>query len=340
VIQGLPAGIVHLKWTSATSGDAREVAFRAEQLVADLENIQSTMGLRRDWPNLGAISMAHSYGFSNLVLPLLLSGVPLVLCGSALPEAVKRGASLVGEATLAGVPALWRTWIEANAVPANVRLAISAGARLPLRLEETAFEKCGLKIHNFYGATECGGIAYDRSMVPRPDPDLAGEALDGVSLSLGESDLLEVRSAAVGEGYWPKSDSRLGSGVYRTADVARLNAGRVYLHGRSGDLIHVAGRKVAPEVIERVLQRCAGVQECLVLGVPCLDDVRTETVAVVFVASPRTTAGMLRAHAMRCLPEWQVPRIWHRVESIQVNERGKLSRRAWRERLAAARPRI
>jgi long-chain acyl-CoA synthetase len=40
------------------------------------------MGLRPDWPNLGVISLAYSYGFSNLVLPLLLHGIPLFLAPS------------------------------------------------------------------------------------------------------------------------------------------------------------------------------------------------------------------------------------------------------------------
>src|SRR5205085_2009147 len=59
----LPDGIVHLKMTSATTGAARLVAFTAPQLMADAENIVATMGLRPDWPNLGVISLAHSYGF-------------------------------------------------------------------------------------------------------------------------------------------------------------------------------------------------------------------------------------------------------------------------------------
>ena len=35
-----------------------------------------------------------------------------------------------GGITLAAVPALWRTWHEADAVPRNVRIAISAGGRV------------------------------------------------------------------------------------------------------------------------------------------------------------------------------------------------------------------
>ena len=141
------------------------------------------MGLRPDWPNLGVISLAHSYGFSNLVLPLLLQGVPLVIVNSPLPESIRRAASTVPHATLPAVPALWRAWHEAGAIPSNIRLAISAGAPLPLALEQDVFAKAGLKIHNFYGATECGGIAYDRSGTPRTDAACVGDPMMNVTVA-------------------------------------------------------------------------------------------------------------------------------------------------------------
>src|SRR5437588_3412263 len=59
-LSGLPEGIVHLKTTSASTGEPRVVAFTPAQLMADAENIVQTMGLRPEWPNLGAISLAHS----------------------------------------------------------------------------------------------------------------------------------------------------------------------------------------------------------------------------------------------------------------------------------------
>src|SRR6266700_2433455 len=59
----LPPGIVHVKTTSATTGAARAILFTASQLMADAANIVQTMGPRADWPNLGLISLAHSYGF-------------------------------------------------------------------------------------------------------------------------------------------------------------------------------------------------------------------------------------------------------------------------------------
>src|SRR5688572_25892832 len=172
-----PKGCAHLKLTSATTGPARLVAFTEDQLFADAQNIVTTMGLRSEWPNVGFISLAHSYGFSNLVLPLALFGIPLVLAHPPLPEILRRVARDMREFTLPAVPALWQAWHEAGALTDNIRLAISAGAPLPLALETDVFNRTRLKIHNFYGSSECGGIAYDRSATPRTDAALAGTSL-------------------------------------------------------------------------------------------------------------------------------------------------------------------
>jgi acyl-CoA synthetase (AMP-forming)/AMP-acid ligase II len=174
---------VHVKTTSATTGAARLILFTSEQLMADARNIVLTMGLREDWPNLGVISLAHSYGFSSLVLPLLLYGIPLFLLHSPMPEAVRRGVTGGPLLTVPAVPALWQAWLEAGAISTHFRLAISAGAPLPLPLEKRVLEKHDLKLHNFLGASECGGIAYDGSDIPRPDPALIGTALENVHVA-------------------------------------------------------------------------------------------------------------------------------------------------------------
>jgi acyl-CoA synthetase (AMP-forming)/AMP-acid ligase II len=328
----LPKEVKHLKGTSATTGAQRWVAFKPEQLIADAENIVRTMGLTANWPNLGVISLAHSYGFSNLVLPLLLHGIPLILVGSGLPEAVRRAAASEKELTLAGVPALWGKWHESNAIPGNIRVAISAGAPLPLKLEQAVFNTHALKIHNFYGSTECGGIAYDSSSEPRGSSSCAGSPMKGVALRVNETGCLEVRGNAVGETYWPDSHSNLANGVFRTSDLAEVSEGLVYLHGRVGDQINVAGRKVLPEIIEEALASHPDVSACVAFGVPSSDPERGETIVACLAAKPNVSGDMLKEYIMHQLPSWQVPRRYWFVESLGANARGKISRSEWRKR--------
>jgi len=327
-----PGQCVHLKSTSATTGPPRLVAFTAEQLAADAENILFTMGLRPAWPNLGVISLAHSYGFSNLVLPLLLHGIPLILAPSPLPEAVRLAAAGWPALTLPAVPAMWRAWHETDAIPRNVRLAISAGAPLPVALEQAVFAANRTKLHNFYGSTECGGIAFDSTASPRTDEALIGSPMQNVMLSISESGCLAVRSRAVGETYWPTSETNLGAGQFQTSDLAEITDGLVYLRGRASDVINVAGRKISPFSIEQVLNQHPSVVASLVLGVPGRDAERGDTIVACVESRQTVPAESLRQFLLARLDAWQVPREWWFVDSLEAGQRGKISRAEWRKR--------
>ena len=320
----------HLKITPASRGVPRAVVFTGEQLAADAENIVATMGLRPDWPNLGVISPAYSYGFSSLVLPLLLHGIPLYLVPSPLPEALRCAAHADWNLTVAGVPALWHAWHKAGAILSNVRLAISAGAPLPLSLERAVFAEHGVKIHNFYGSTECGGIAYDATLTPRENESSVGRPLKNVSVEIGETGALLVRSRAVGETYWPEPEPALGGGVFRTCDLAELKDGEIFLRGRTDDHINVAGRKVSPTIIEQALRDHEAVAECVVFGVPSGNADRIDLIVACVAADRPSTRDELKQFLLQKLPAWQVPREWWFVESIGSNGTGKPSRAKWR----------
>lgn len=335
----LPPGIVHLKLSSATTGASKVIAFTAEQLAADADNIVATMGLRRDWPNVGLISLAHSYGFSNLVTPLLLHGIPLVVAGSPLPEVLRSAGQRFSNVTVPGVPALWRAWADARAIPPSLRLAISAGAPLPLALEQAVFKEFGVKLHNFYGASECGGIAYDGTTAPRSDAACAGAPMRNVAVTINRAGCLEVRGASVGETYLPEPSPALRSGVYVSSDLADITAGQVFLRGRATELINVAGRKVSPEAIETLLSTHPAVCQCLVFGIENTAAQRGETIVACVVRRNGATAEELRQFISRQSEPWHAPREFWFVESLEANTRGKLSRAEWRERYLRERPR-
>lgn len=330
LLTGLPSECRHVKVTSATSGPARFVTFTDDQLMADAANIVATMGLRPEWPNAAVISLAHSYGFSNLVLPLLLHGIPLILAGAPLPEQIRRIGRIAPAVCVPAVPAMWRAWADANAIGSHIRLAISAGAPLPLPLESDVLHRFGLKIHNFYGASECGGIGYDRAETIRTDPQCVGAPLENVTVRVTEGGCLEVSSAAVALSYLPGEDPFLGR--YRTSDVAELRGGLIFLRGRASDTINVAGRKVSPEVIESALREHPSVRECVVFGVDDNEAARGERIVACVALRRAEAADGLRQFLLSKIDDWQLPRDWWFVDELAANERGKLSRSEWRRR--------
>jgi long-chain acyl-CoA synthetase len=333
-----PPASRHLKITPASTGQPRAVVFTEGQLAADAENIVITMGLRPDWPNLGVISLAYSYGFSNLVLPLLLHGIPLFLAPAPLPEILRGAAKAHWDLTVAGVPALWHAWHKAGVILRNVRLAISAGATLPLTLERAVFEEHGVKIHNFYGSTECGGIAYDATEIPRTDESSVGRPMKNVKVTINRGGVLVVRSRSVGQTYWPTPEVTLGGGRFQTCDLAEIKDGAVCLLGHNGDHINVAGRKVSPAAIEEVLREHEAVDECLVFGVPSGNADRMNHIVACVTADRQGIKEELKQFLLQKLPSWQVPREWRFVDSLGINGHGKkLARAQWRKEFLESR---
>ncbi len=337
-LHDLPSEIKHIKMTSGTSGASRLVAFTEAQLAADARNIVETMHLSRESPNLAAVSLAHSYGYSNLVLPLLLYGVPLVIASSPLPDSVRRALAVDSNWTIPAVPALWQAWFSADVISRGIRMALSAGAPLPIALEQEIHEKFSLKIHNFLGSSECGGIAFDRTHTPRTDASLVGTALEHVKVTTTADARICVESAAVASTYWPTPEAALGQGRFKLNDYGEIRNTGIHLSGRVGDQINIAGRKLSPEKIERALLRYPNLRECLVFGIPSDNAERNEEIVAVIVGQPGDIPA-LRQHLHRLLPAWSIPKHWFFVDSLNPNTRGKTSRTDWRTRFLSTRNR-
>ncbi|TLD68511.1 long-chain fatty acid--CoA ligase [Phragmitibacter flavus] len=328
----IPAHIAHLKFTSGTTGEPRCIMFRTSQLAADAENIRSTMGLDPVHPNLSVISLAHSYGFSNLVLPLLLQGHPLIVASDVLPASLVRACSGKPSITLPAVPAMWRAWFRAGILDQlPIHLAITAGAPMPVELEQTIHQQHNLKIHNFLGSSECGAIAYDPSPEPRTGPSYVGHPAHNVQVTISADNCLEVQSNAVAEGYLPAHPS-LQHGKFITTDLAELHRHAIHLLGRASDTINLAGRKLDPTEIETLLLQHPDIHHCVVFGVPSRDATRCEeTVAIIRTELPLTQSEIAQWIGTQ-LPPWKRPRHYWFTQELTPNARGKTPRPLWREK--------
>jgi long-chain acyl-CoA synthetase len=313
-----------LKFTSGTTGAARAIRFTAAQLIADCDAICDTMGIRDGDVNFGVIPWSHSYGFSNLVLPLLCRGIPVVASEDRLPRAILDGLTRTGATVFPGLPVLFQKLAQFDGAMPSLRLCISAGAPLQAATAREFHSRFGVKVHSFYGSSECGGIAYDASDDEVPE-GCVGPPMRGVVLDYDGDDpcRITVRGPAVGLGYFPEGDPALEGGRFTPGDLVRRTPHGLVLAGRVSDFINVAGRKLNPAAVEAVLRACPGVREVVVFGVP--NPLRgEEPVACVVGDAP---VELLRAHCAT-LPAWQAPRDYWLLDALPVNERGKLSRLA------------
>src|SRR5881398_231304 len=131
----------------------------SHQLVADCDNICQTMGITSCDVNFGVLPFSHSYGFSNLITPLLCRGVPLVASEDRMPRAILNDLARTGATIFPGMPVFYQNFgdMQNNPELPRLRLCISAGAPLSKSVGTRFTKEFGLKVHTFYGASECGG---------------------------------------------------------------------------------------------------------------------------------------------------------------------------------------
>src|SRR5215471_16823896 len=322
-----------LKLTSGTTASPRAIRFRSHQLLADCNQICDTVDISDDDLNFGVIPVSHSYGFSNLLAPLIARGVPMVVSHDRTPRAVLADLTRTDATVFPGTPAFYQAFCDIGDVPLlpKLRLCISAGAPLSTAVAKKFFEKFKQPIHSFYGASECGGICYDRWGTKFED-GLVGQPMQGVEVELVEpseaASQIRVRSAAVSDGYFPEPDERkLGNGVFIPDDLLARHDSALKIVGRISDVINVAGKKVNPAEVEAHLVRFSGVRQAVVFGRPTDAGLRNEEVAACVLASPDVSENDLLRFCRNALSGWQVPKRIFIVDTIPTNERGKISRR-------------
>ncbi len=321
---------VLLKLTSGTTAAPRAVRFRSSQLLADAVQICDTMGISETDLNFAVIPLSHSYGFSNLITPLLVRGVSMAISHDRLPRAVLDDLARTEATVFPGMPLFYQAFNEMTEVPdlPTLRLCISAGAPLSQRVAQKFREKFGQPIHSFYGASECGGICYDRTASAEGE-GFVGPALAGVELEplqAGASSQIRVRSAAVGDGYFPEPDEeKLGRGCFRPDDLVLLSDEGVRIVGRLSDVINVAGKKVNPAEVEAHLLSHADVRQAIVFG--RASTVRNQEVVACVVARDGAAEAELLEFCRSGLSGWQVPKRIFLLDAIPASERGKISRR-------------
>lgn len=330
----VPANARLLKLTSGSTGLPKAIACSEENLISDSTNICSTMQIAPSDLNLGAIPFSHSYGFGNLVLPLILQGTAIVVTNDYVPLSTL---ALCNRYHCTVVPLIPMVFELLGAQPKEdggfetVRTFISAGAPLTAPASRRFRERFGIDIHTFYGCSEVGGITYDRAGAA-VERGSVGTALDNVRLALDtNTQRLSIRSRSVGLGYLADAfHFQPFDGVFRTDDLAEITpAGEIVLTGRVGDLITTASKKVNPREVELVIQQIDGVRQVKVYGTPA--GARGEVVAAAVVADPDVTREQIRDFCGERLSSYKVPRIVKLIKQIPVDERGKVKRAALAE---------
>ena len=332
------AGEVTVQFTSGVSGRAKIVARTTANLEDELESFASHLGLAAADATVCPSPLSQTYGFVNGFLLPFFSGRTAILMDWFLPNGAAELVRRYRARVLVGVPTMYKAMVEAyGPVAADVsslRLCFSAGAPLTPAVARDFETRYGLDINQQYGTTETGVIAVnlldglrDVLAIGRPVPGREIDILDdhGSPVAPGECGHVVVRSAATAIEYLGDRDlsaEKFRDGRYLTGDVGSFNDGLLRVTGRRTAFINVAGLKVDPQEVERVLATCDAVAECAV--VPMKDESCGEVVRAVIVIRTDTTVTKLQQFCRTRLAAHKVPRQVTFVDALPRSPTGKV----------------
>ena len=255
---------------------------------------------------------------------------------------------------LINVPTMMRAMIL---TPASERADLSCGGHsmssgdlLSAQLNEEWVKAFGNEVINRFGSAE-SGIGYLRNRPGAVRPRSSGTVTplsevklvdeEGVEVPRGQQGVLLVRSDAAGQYYVNEHEKSkatfLGDEWVNTGDVfARDENDYFWYVGRADDMVKVSGVWVSPLEIERALQECPGVKECVALGIRDKDGLIKIKAFVVPTEGAKALSDMrdeLKRFCRERLAPHKIPRTVEFMEELPKTGQGKIDRRLLREQV-------
>lgn len=274
------------------------------------------------------------------------------------------GASVaIPEESVRNQPEALRDWLVANGITitflptamAERMLALTWPAKTALRILLTGAEalrkrptvKLPFILINNYGPTENTVVATSGPVTADPAGSLPsiGRAIDNTEIHIldeqmhpvaqGEAGEIYIGGAGVARGYRNNDAmtegrfvrnpfNRNGHGrLYRTGDLARfLPDGEIEFQGRVDEQIKIRGFRVEPGEIIAALNAYPGI----VASAVCLrgNGEKRLTAYVVLAPGAQVTVSGLRAALARRLPEYMLPSVFGKVQTLPLTVNGKV----------------
>jgi len=252
----------------------------------------------------------------------------------------------------AGVPTMYwglNSYTEPNfdydTISKNLRICVSGGASLPLKVLEDFESRFNVPILEGYGMSEGSPIVtFNRTDIKRI-PGSVGKPVWGVSVKVVDDEGNEVLSGERGEliykghnvmnGYYNKPEANkktLKNGWLYSGDVAiKDEEGYIYIVDRTKDMIIRGGLNVYPREVEETMIKHPAVSLVAVIGIQ--DDKMGEEIKAFVVLKDNftATAEEMQAWTKDHLAAYKYPRHVEILSALPMSATGKILKKELRK---------
>lgn len=316
-----------IRFSSGTTGASKGVVLSHETLLARIRAANEGLRIGPRDRVLWMLPMAHHFAVS--IVLYLHAGATTVLERSSMREDILATAEKHAATVIYGSPfhfAMLSGDSGAFTWP-GLRLAVATAAALPEATARAFERRFGKPLHQGLGIIEVG-LSVLNLDAARDKPASLGKPLPAYEVELRD-DEFHVRGPGLLDAYLvPWDPAPLDDGWFASGDLVRRDAdGHLFLMGRKKSVINVAGMKVFPEEVERVLNEHPGVARCRVLGRehPQMGQVPVAEIVPADPAAPPKPVELQR-HCKAVLSAYKVPLLFQTVAAVPLTASGKIKR--------------
>lgn len=324
-----------IRFSSGTTGTSKGVVLSHETLLARISAANEGLKIGTNDKVLWMLPMAHHFAVS--IVLYLYFGATTVLEHSPLREDVLATAERSAATVIYGSPFHFAmlSGDRGGFMWPSLRLAVATAAALPETTARAFEARFGKPLTQGLGIIEVGMSVLNIESA-REKPDALGRPMPAFEVALlddegrpAEEGEFHVRGPGLLDAYLvPWNASPLDNGWFASGDLVRRDAdGDLFLMGRKKSVINVAGMKVFPEEVERVLNGHPAVKRSRVFGRehPQMGQV---PVAEIISEDPESMPKQveLQRYCKTLLSAYKVPMQIKMVEVLPLTASGKLKR--------------
>lgn len=339
VIEMEPQQPCAIIYTSGTTGRPKGAVLSHKNILANIQQTDQVLHSGSDDRVLCILPMYHCFGWTLSVLYPLYAGASVIIMGVFAPKETVELIRREKITDLYVVPSIcaFLTKVAEPKDLASVRMVVSGGTTLPLKVAQDFNEKFGVDIAEGYGLSEASPVVAVNPL-ERVKVGSIGKILPGLQYKLLDSEGKQVPAGEAGElvvkgdnvmlGYWnlPEETSHtLQDGWLHTGDVAKTDEdGYLYIVDRIKDIIISMGENVYPREIEELVYKYPDIIDAAVIGVP--DKVRGQAGVCYYVASQHIEVKVLKQYLRNNLAIYKVPREFCQIAEMPRTDTGKISK--------------
>lgn len=336
-----------LCYTSGTTGRPKGAMITHRNLVTNTLALQEVWKWTEKDVLLHVLPLFHIHGLCVALHGGLNAGSTVILHEKFEPQDSLKAIEEMRVTMFMAVPTIYyrllQAWRETKSDLSSMRVFISGSAPMSKELMEEFWSDTGFRIMERYGMTEAQMITSNPYEEERRIPGSVGYPLPGVQIRLLSESGNDVQPGEIGEvcikgenvfkGYrhMPEKTRNTFFGEwFRSGDLGyqdEQDEMRLYLSGRSKELIISGGFNVYPKEVEDVLCRHESVQEAAVVGIG--DKEYGEKVAAAVVLKKDglpLTKEEIMAFCKKRLVNYKCPREVIILKSLPRNAMGKVQK--------------